>query len=144
MREPTHRMTTVSTSPARETTRGRAWTSLVLGVLIFLVPLATASNTSEYSQFMFSNYIVGAVVAILGAICIWAAKNSMVTLAWLEGINTLLGVWTIVSPFTLATETNAMYANIVLGAILVIVAGWDAYVGMTNSGGRMTTRGRPT
>jgi NADH:ubiquinone oxidoreductase subunit 6 (subunit J) len=65
------------------------------------------------------------------------------TLAWLEGINALAGLYAIVTPFVVATPTNAMYSNVLLGLILVVVAGWDAYVGMTSSGGRtMPRRGR--
>ena len=138
-------MTTYGTTPMNTTTPGRAWTSLVLGVLIFLVPFATGANTSEYATFAYSNYVVGAAVFILAAISVWAARNNLTALAWLEGANTLLGLWTIASPFVLATEQNALYANVALGIILGIVGGWDSYVGMTNAGARRTTRrGRTT
>jgi hypothetical protein len=128
----------------RETTRGRAWTSLVLGILIFLVPfLASATPRLGFGTFAYNDYAVGVVVVVLAAICVWAAKKSLMTLAWLEGINALAGLYAIVTPFVVATPTNAMYSNVLLGLILVVVAGWDAYVGMTSSGGRtMTRRGR--
>lgn len=121
--------------------RGRAWTSLVLGVLIFGVPLVFA-QVDEYTNFTWSNYAVGAAVVVLAAIGIWAAKKSLMTLAWVEGINALLGVWTVVTPFVFPSDTNPMYANIVLGAALFVVAAWDAYVSMMESGGRATRRSR--
>lgn len=130
-----------SIQPSGVATRGRAWTCLVLGVLIFGVPLAFA-QTTEYAEFTYSNYVVGAIVVVLAAVSVWAAKNSMKTLAWLEGVNALLGVWAIVTPFVYPSDPNPMYANIVLGLVLVVVAAWDAYIAMTNVGGRVTRRGR--
>ena len=108
------------------------------------MPFATsATNALGYTSFAYNDYAVGVVVAILAAICIWAAKNSMATLAWLEGVNALLGLWALIMPFVVTTTANATYANAVLGIILIVVAEWDSYVGMTSSGGRtMTRRGR--
>jgi hypothetical protein len=126
------------------TTRGRAWTSLVLGVLIFLVPFATGTTaTNGDSSFAYSDYATGVVVVVLAAISIWAARSNMMALAWLEGVNALLGIWAIVAPFVFVNSGGAMAANIILGIILVIVAGWDAYVGMTNARGTTATRRGP-
>jgi hypothetical protein len=120
------------------TTPGRAWASLILGILIFLVPFATGLTASSFA---YNDYVVGVVVVILAAISIWAAGNSMPTLAWLEGINTLLGIWTIIAAFVFANNSSATAANVILGIILVIVAAWDSYVGMTNRPGSTMTRG---
>lgn len=137
-------MTTLT--PSGVTTTGRAWTSLVLGVLIFGVPLAFSMpvDATDYVTFAWSNYATGVLVVVFAAICVWAAKNNLRVLAWLEGLNVLLGVWAIATPFVFPSGTNPMYANIVLGALLAIVAAWDAYVGATNAGGRTTRPGRTT
>lgn len=116
----------------------------MLGILIFLVPLVFAATvTAGDTSFAYNDYVTGVVVFVLAAISIWAAKNDLRALAWLEGINTVLGLWTIVAPFVLATNANATYANVALGVILVIVAAWDSYVGMMGvRGAPMTRRGR--
>lgn len=120
---------------------GRAWTSLLLGALILGVPAALALLPA-YADFTYSNYALGAAIILLGATSVWASKNSMVTLAWLEGINGALGVWTIISPFVLGTTTIALYLNVLLGVLLVVVAVGDAYVAMTKTGGSSARRGR--
>lgn len=131
-----------TTTALNTTTRGRAWASLVLGVLIFLVPLATSSTTTNgYSSFAYADYALGVVVVVLAAISIWAARNSMMTLAWLEGVNALVGLVAIAMPFVVTSTSFAMGANVVLGIVLVIVAAWDAYVGMSNARGTMTRGG---
>jgi hypothetical protein len=139
-------MTTTVGTPgaANTTTPGRAWASLILGILIFLVPFATGTTSANGSQsFAYNDYVVGVVVFVLAAISIWAARNNLAVLAWLEGINVLLGLWTIAAPFVFATGNGgAMTANVILGIILVIVAAWDSYVGMSGREGRMTRRGR--
>lgn len=124
-------------------TRGRAWTSLVLGVLIFLVPFVFgATPASGYANFAWNDYVVGVVVVILAAIGIWAAANRASVMAWSEGINALLGLWALILPFVVDRTASAMYANVVLGIVLVVVAGWDAYVAFNSPGGRRMTRGR--
>jgi hypothetical protein len=121
------------------TQRGLSWASLVLGILIFIVPFLSGTS----GGFFANDLVVGAVIFVLGAICVWAAANSRVTLAWLALINALLGIWTIIAAYTYgAVTTFDVWANVILGLVLLVVAGWSCIMafregrtGMTRTGG---------
>ncbi|MHB8586670.1 MAG: SPW repeat domain-containing protein [Thermoplasmatota archaeon] len=104
------------------TQRGLSWAALVLGVLIFLVPFATGVTGGLYAN----DIVVGIVVVILAAICIWAVTNSRMTLAWLALINAVIGIWTVVAAYYYTgLNSTVMASNVVLGLVLLIVAGWS-------------------
>jgi hypothetical protein len=114
------------------TQRGLSWANLVLGILIFLVPFAAGITNGG---FFANDVIVGVVVVILAAICVWAVNNSRTTLAWLAGINFLLGIWTIIAAYYYThLTTNVMAANVILGIVLLILAGWSSVMAFRAAG----------
>lgn len=50
------------------------------------------------------------------------------TTRWFAGINTVLGLWLIVVPFLYSPPTGALYSALAVGALVAIVAGYNAYL----------------
>jgi hypothetical protein len=72
--------------------------------------------------------IVGACLIILGA---WSAiSNQVSTDKILDWINVVLGVWLVIAPFLLGyrTITAALWNDIIVGVIVVVLAGWAVSV----------------
>jgi hypothetical protein len=71
-----------------------------------------------------SSLIVGALVALLAAIRVASLHDS----AGLSGINLLLALWTVVSPWAYWYMTNegALLNNIVVGILIAALASWSA------------------
>jgi|ERR1700761_658577 hypothetical protein len=73
---------------------------------------------------VFSSLTVGALVALLAAIRVASLHDS----AGLSGINLLLALWTVVSPWAYGYMTNegALLNNIVVGILIAALASWSA------------------
>ena len=72
-----------------------------------------------------NNVILGIAIAVLAAIRVGGAYRA----AWLSWINLVLGLWVIVSPWVLqfpASQTQAFWNNVIIGAIVAILAIWSA------------------
>lgn len=50
-------------------------------------------------------------------------------MVWANGVNALLGIWFIIAPFVLGfgNRPAAMWASIIGGAVLLILAGWAVF-----------------
>ena len=71
-----------------------------------------------------SSLTVGALVALLAAIRVASLHDS----AGLSGINLLLALWTVVSPWAYGYMANegALLNNIVVGILIAALASWSA------------------
>lgn len=100
-----------------------AWTNVILGLLIAAVPFFTAESGTAF----WNNVIVGLAIAVLAGYNAWASRNATGSVAWVAGINLLLGLWLIVSPFFFAVGTTHLWADVILGVIVALVAGYNAW-----------------
>ncbi len=73
---------------------------------------------------MWDAIIVGVIVLILSAI----RRSNPMNLSWLSWINTLLGLWLLVSPFILGTArfAIAMQSDILIGIAFIVFGVWSA------------------
>ncbi len=117
-----------------ENRRWQDWVELILAIWLFFSPFflgySSPSSTAAYNS-----YVLGVLVAIFA---IWALADPR---RWEEGINAILGLWLIISPFVLkfnSTDHVAMWNCIILG----ILIGIDALFAMSqrSAGVHVTTR----
>ena len=97
--------------------RWQDWINLVLGLWILISPWALQFATTGHA---WNAYVVGAGVAILAAAALIAFQP------WEEWVNLALGAWLLISPWLLgfSTATIAMWNAVILGALVVVFAGW--------------------
>jgi hypothetical protein len=97
------------------------WVNLVLAVLLFISPwlLSFAADPAASTNAWISGVIVGAIaIAALTAFAEWEE--------WLE---MLVGVWIVISPWTLgfALDRPAMWAHVIIGLLVIAFAASELY-----------------
>jgi hypothetical protein len=110
------------TVPGTASTRTASLLNVLAGVWLIVSPFVLGYATRPVA--MWVTIVVGIIVLVLA--WIRAAKPERhVGLSW---VNLLLGIWLIVSPFALtyATFARATWNDVVLGAVVVILAIWSA------------------
>lgn len=101
-----------------ERKKGQDWANLVLAVLLFISPWAV--GYTALTNAARNAWVVGVVIAILAIAALTAFA------VWEEWVNLVLGLWLIISPWALhfATNTDAMWTQVVLGIIAVLISAW--------------------
>ena len=102
-----------------------SWLVAVVGLWELVSPFSL--GYSALTMAMWNAVIVGAVLIILAG---WAAlskdANTDRNLDW---INTVLGLWLVVSPFILgySATTVALWNGIIVGVVVIVLAVWAAF-----------------
>jgi hypothetical protein len=79
--------------------------------------------TAMYAVFV-NNVILGIAIGILAAVRISIPESRT---GWLSMVNVILGLWLIISPFTLSgVGMVPLWNNIILGIVVVVMAGMSA------------------
>ena len=98
------------------------WTSLLLGVWLFLSPWIISHNLTPNIAMMaeWNAWIVGAVVAVSAGLALQELQ------AWEEWVNVVLGVWMVLSPWVLgySAEPGLMWNSLIAGAVITIFSGF--------------------
>jgi hypothetical protein len=93
--------------------------NILLGVLLIASPwLFDYSGKSA----LLNSITVGALVAFLAAIRLASVHNSV----GLSGINLLLGLWTIASPWYYGANNGALMDDVFIGTLIAALAVWSA------------------
>lgn len=100
-------------------TRWQDWGNLIVGAWLFVSPWVLAYQ-SEMPSIEWNAYLSGAAIVIFAAFAVYMPR------AWEEGINILLGLWMIASPWVLAFSGHkeATSHAIIVGALVAILAIW--------------------
>jgi thiosulfate reductase cytochrome b subunit len=104
------------------------WANVVnalLGIWFIIAPsvLGTTGRAAE----MWTSIAGGAVLLVLAG---WAVLSERArTLAWVQYVNGLVGIWFIVAPFVLSVtaQPQEMWTSVVGGAIALVLAGYLAF-----------------
>lgn len=100
--------------------RWQDWANLILGSWLLLSPwiLDYAGTTAAWNA-----YVMGAGIVVFAVIAAYMPK------AWEEVINTLLGVWLVVSPFVLGFSalTPVALHTVVVGILATAFAVWAMF-----------------
>jgi bacteriorhodopsin len=104
------------------------WLTGILGVFLIIAPfvLGYAGNTTA----MVSSVILGALVVIVSIIK-GAIRDMTRWEYWVAGI---LGILAILAPFVLGfAQTGPLDVSVTLGAVLIVVAGYQLLTGRTQA-----------
>jgi ABC-type molybdate transport system permease subunit len=103
------------------TQRWQDWANLVLGLWLFVSPWAL--NYAEVQNAAWNAYVLGVAIVVFAAIAAYMPK------AWEEMVNTLLGVWLILSPYVIgfATHTMVAFHTVVVGVLVTAFAVWAMF-----------------
>jgi hypothetical protein len=108
-----------------KTTNRLNWLVALVGLWELLSPFIL--GYSALTVALWNAVIIGAVLIVLGAgAALYKEVKIDQTLDW---INSLLGLWLIVSPFILgySDAVTAMWNNIIVGLVVLVLAGWAAF-----------------
>ena len=111
-----------TTMPGTAGARTASILNIIAAIWLIVSPFVLAYTTLPVA--LWDTIIVGIIVLILA----WARAASPLRNIGLSWLNLLLGIWLIISPFVLgyATSPTATWNNVVLGAVVVILAIWSA------------------
>ncbi|MFH5799963.1 SPW repeat protein [Haladaptatus sp. CMAA 1911] len=98
--------------------------NVLLGLWLFFIPTFVWSANGWA---FWNDIIVGAAITILGTFSAYNAMNGGSTQQGSSGLNTLLGLWMIVSAFIWGSTALLFWNDIVVGVIVAILAGYAAF-----------------
>lgn len=93
--------------------------NVIAGIWLIISPFVLGFSTGIT---MINSVVLGILVGVLALITAITDRA-----AWLSWINIVLGLWLIVAPFALnsAELLTATWNSVILGAIVIIFAGWS-------------------
>lgn len=100
-------------------TRWQDWGNLIIGAWLFVSPWVLPYQ-AEMQNAIWNAYILGGAIVLFSAIATYLPR------AWEEGINVVLGLWMIASPWALsfASDQNASMHAVLVGVAVTILAAW--------------------
>jgi hypothetical protein len=99
--------------------RAASGANILLGICLIASPWVF--GCSGRSAF-FNSVTVGTLVALLAAIRVASVRHSVC----LSGINLLLGLWTIASPWYYEANNRALTNDVLIGVLIATFAIWSA------------------
>lgn len=101
--------------------RWQDWANVALGLWLFASPWVLGYLDNPYAAW--NAYALGAGVVVLAAIATYMPE------AWEEMINTLAGVWLILSPYLLGFASHTMVAlnTVAIGVLVTAFAVWAMF-----------------
>lgn len=107
-----------------DTERWLAGVAALVGAWIF----ASAFLFEMPDSHFWNNIAVGGAIAILAAYSGYRAMEGSMNM-WVIGLAALLGLWMIATPFVYESVSDAvLYSDVVGGAVVAILGGYDAYM----------------
>jgi hypothetical protein len=99
--------------------RWQDWGNLLIGAWLFVSPWVMP-YPSDMPNAMWNAYVLGAGIVIFAACAVYMPR------VWEEGLNTILGIWMIVSPWVLEfSSVRTVTVNaIIVGLLVIIFAVW--------------------
>jgi len=100
--------------------RWQDWVSLLLGLWLFISPWVR-QYPDEFPSATWNAYILGAAIVVCAALAMSMPK------IWEEGVNFVLGVWLIVSPWVLGFSSyrNVTTSTVIVGVLVAVLATWS-------------------
>lgn len=111
-------MTTVST-----TTKWLAGSNTVLGLWLIAAPFVFSVPTTA----MWNAVIVGGLIAVLGGDNYYLTTQDEEVSVSAASLNALLGLWVIAAAFIFQPGTTALWNDVIVGALVAIFGGYNAY-----------------
>lgn len=90
---------------------------LIAAPFVFTVPTAATWNA----------VVVGGLIAVLGGYNYYLTTSGEEVSAVAAAVNALLGLWVIAAPFVFQPGTAALWNDVIVGALVAIFGGYNAY-----------------
>ncbi len=90
------------------------WATITLGIVIVVSPWL--AGTTEPLMVVWNTFLIGMVVAVLGAFELIRLER------WEEGAQILCGLWLIASPFNVGYGGALRMMHFILGALVILLA----------------------
>lgn len=99
--------------------RWQDWGNFIIGAWLFISPWVL-QYPSDIPSAAWNAYLLGAAIVIFAAFAVYMPR------VWEEGLNTVLGLWMIVSPWVLgfASHQEVTMNAVIVGALVTILAVW--------------------
>lgn len=105
------------------TTKWLAGTTAVLGLWLIAAPFVFGVSGTG----LWNAVIVGSMIAIVGGYNWYlTTRGEEVNVAG-ASFNALLGLWVIAAPFLFDPGTSALWNDVIVGAVVASLAGYNAY-----------------
>ncbi|OGF28171.1 hypothetical protein A2303_01925 [Candidatus Falkowbacteria bacterium RIFOXYB2_FULL_47_14] len=87
---------------------------------------------SAINAILVNNILLGIIIGVLAAIRVSMPGKKT---NWLSVANMILGLWLIISPFTVSGSMDAapIWNNVIVGLVVTVMAAWSASTGQETS-----------
>lgn len=94
--------------------------NVLAGIWLVISPfLLGFSGTAASTNAIITGIIIGLIALV--------RSSSPDSAVWLDYVNVILGVWLVISSFVLGSMVMAaVWNSIILGVVVVVLAGWDS------------------
>ena len=99
--------------------RWHDWGSLLLGAWMFISPWVMLYPV-DVPNATWNAYVIGAAIVIFSAIAVYMPK------IWEEGVNIVLGIWLLLSPWALgfAGYRDITVNSVIVGLLVIALSAW--------------------
>ena len=99
--------------------RWQDWGNLLIGAWLFVSPWVIAYPSGMLNA-TWNAYVLGAAIVIFAACAVYMPR------VWEEGLNTVLGIWMIISPWVLEFSSSRIVTMnaIIVGLLVTTFAVW--------------------
>lgn len=103
------------------------WVSMIVALVgLWIAASPFIYETTEMA--MWNNVLVGTAIAVIAGYNFYRMSDRRVASPGSASLVALLGLWTIAAPFIIEVQSEALgWSNVVAGAVVAIVAGYNAY-----------------
>lgn len=112
------------------------WTILGLAVAAILVPLVTGRASPMEAAFH-AGTAPAVLIIVLTSVHMWARRTGVLSSSkYLAMFTMVLAAWMAMSGFILREPAGYTWTMLVLGGLLLLVAGWEAFLSPGSDEGR--------
>jgi hypothetical protein len=99
--------------------RWQDWGNLLLGAWLFISPWVM-QYSSDAPNAIWNSHLLGAAIVIFSAVAVYMPR------IWEEGLNIVLGIWGILSPWALGfvSQRNVTMNTVIVGIAVTALAAW--------------------
>lgn len=103
------------------------WVSLIVALIgLWIAASPFVYDTTEMATW--NNVLVGLAIAVIAGYNFYRMSDNRIASPGSASLVALLGLWTIAAPFIIEVNSDTLgWSNVVAGAVVAIVAGYNAY-----------------
>jgi hypothetical protein len=106
-------------------TKWLAGTNALLGLWLIAAPYVLSTSAAG----LYNDVVLGIVIATVAAYNLYRASTGGEVSYAMASLNALAGLWMLVVPLLLGVTGAALWNDLVVGALVALFAGYNAYAG---------------